>query len=94
MFLCLQISQKIKEEIARDVLQKAVDGLHEEDCQFVGVLFAGLMLTSSGPRVLEFNCRFGDPGEVKLLLRVLVLSVLCQVRPCCEKSLNGYVPVL
>lgn len=62
-----QVSQKVKEEIGRDVLQKAVDGLREEGCQFVGVLFAGMMLTPDGPRVLEFNCRFGDPGETELL---------------------------
>ena len=54
---------KCKEEIVRDVLQKAVDGLQEDGCPFVGVLFAGMMLTAQGPRVLEYNCRFGDPGE-------------------------------
>ena len=51
------------EVITRDVLQKTVDGLRKEGCNFVGVLYAGMMLTPHGPRVLEFNCRFGDPGK-------------------------------
>ena len=68
---------KHKEEIARDVLQKTVDGLREEGCAFVGVLFAGIMLTSQGPRVLEFNCRFGDPGEATVLLVKHFLASTC-----------------
>ena len=67
---------KLKEEISRDVLQKAVDGLREEGCDFVGVLFAGIMLTADGPRVLEFNCRFGDPGKMNLICFIMIrLSV-------------------
>ena len=50
----------------RNILQKAVDGMNQEDCPFVGVLFAGIMLTVQGPKVLEFNCRFGDPGNETL----------------------------
>lgn len=63
---------KLKEEISRDVLQKAVDGLRKEGCDFVGVLFAGIMLTADGPRVLEFNCRFGDPGKMKLICFIII----------------------
>lgn len=55
----------LKEEIVRDVFQKVVDGLREEECLFVGVLFVGMMLIVNGFKVLEFNCRFGDLGERK-----------------------------
>lgn len=47
--------------IEKAIMQKAVDALREEDREYRGILYAGLMLTDEGPKVLEFNCRFGDP---------------------------------
>ena len=44
-----------------DLLQRAVDGMRAEGCPFRGVLYGGFMLTPDGPRLLEFNVRFGDP---------------------------------
>ncbi len=52
------------------LLDDAVRAMAAEGCPFVGFLFAGLMLTPSGPRVLEFNCRLGDP-EAQVLLPLL-----------------------
>ena len=40
---------------------QTVSALHTEGCAFTGVLYGGFMITESGPKVLEYNCRFGDP---------------------------------
>lgn len=65
-----QVSQELLQHITHSVLQKTVDGMREEGVPYVGVLYAGLMLTPQGPKVLEFNCRFGDP-ECQVLLPLL-----------------------
>jgi phosphoribosylamine--glycine ligase len=58
------------EEILDTVHRPVLEELTARDAPFVGVLFAGVMLTDDGPRVLEFNCRFGDPETQSLLPRV------------------------
>ncbi|XP_068612385.1 trifunctional purine biosynthetic protein adenosine-3 [Brachionichthys hirsutus] len=65
-----QVSRELLREIREAVLQRTVDGMKEEGTPYVGVLYAGLMLTQQGPKVLEFNCRFGDP-ECQVLLPLL-----------------------
>jgi len=57
-------------EIMERVMRPAIAGMAAEGRRFVGVLYAGLMMTASGPQVLEFNARFGDPEAQALLLRV------------------------
>ena len=55
--------------VEREVMVPTVDALRREGIDYRGVLFAGLMLTHSGPKVLEFNCRFGDPETQALMMR-------------------------
>ena len=54
----------------REVLEPTARGLVAEGRPFRGLLYAGLMVTADGPRVLEFNCRFGDPETQVLMARL------------------------
>jgi phosphoribosylamine--glycine ligase len=60
-------------EAARDVFAPTLRGLAARGRPFTGLLYAGLMLTRDGPRVVEFNCRFGDP-ETQALMPVLDIA--------------------
>jgi phosphoribosylamine--glycine ligase len=66
------------DEVERTVLRPTIDAMRANGTPYNGVLYAGLMLTRDGPRVLEFNCRFGDP-ETQLVLPLLEgsLTELC-----------------
>lgn len=56
--------------IQADILVPIIDALRRDDVIYRGVLYAGLMLTAAGPKVLEFNCRFGDPETQAVLMRL------------------------
>jgi phosphoribosylamine--glycine ligase len=56
--------------LLQHVAQRVVDGMRQEGTPFAGVLFIGVMMTPDGPKVLEFNTRFGDPETEALLLRL------------------------
>jgi phosphoribosylamine---glycine ligase len=60
----------VLQEIREQILDPFIRGLQKDHLRFRGLLFPGLMLTTDGPRVLEFNCRFGDPETQVLLPRL------------------------
>jgi phosphoribosylamine---glycine ligase len=64
------IEQGHAEVLARAVHQPVVDELRRRGTPYHGVLYAGLMMTAAGPRVLEYNCRFGDPETQAVLPRL------------------------
>jgi phosphoribosylamine--glycine ligase len=74
--------------VADEVLEPIAAALAEEGVPYVGVLYAGVMLTPDGPEVLEFNCRFGDP-ETQALLPRLGSDLAEPVLACTEGALGG-----
>lgn len=64
------ITNEIREKALSEIIQRTADGLVEEGVPFKGVLYGGLILTADGPKVIEFNARFGDPETEVVLPRL------------------------
>lgn len=64
------VTEAMMDRITREILVPAVDAMNRNGTPYKGVLYAGLMITSGGPRVLEFNVRFGDPETQPILMRL------------------------
>ena len=61
------ITKKLLKTICDEIIEPSVRGIKQEKFLFRGVLYAGLMITKDGPKVLEYNCRFGDPETQAVL---------------------------
>jgi phosphoribosylamine---glycine ligase len=68
-------SEPLLERVRREIVEPTLAALREDGHPFRGLLYAGLMLTDAGPRVIEFNARFGDP-ETQVVLPLLASSLL------------------
>ncbi|XP_068931035.1 trifunctional purine biosynthetic protein adenosine-3 [Petaurus breviceps papuanus] len=87
-----QVSKDLLLKIKNTILQRAVDGMHQEGVPYVGVLYAGIMLTKDGPKVLEFNCRFGDP-ECQVILPLLKSDFYEVIQSVLDGQLSNSLPV-
>jgi phosphoribosylamine--glycine ligase len=74
------------ERVRREVLEPTLAALRARAIDYRGVIYAGLMLTDDGPRVIEFNCRFGDP-ECETLMPLLGPELAAVLRACAEGRL-------
>jgi phosphoribosylamine--glycine ligase len=64
------VTPEIFKEILEKIIYRTIDGLSREGIDYRGVLYAGIMITNQGPKVLEFNVRFGDPETQAILPRL------------------------
>ena len=68
-------SPDVVAQAMREIVEPTLAAMREQGCPFKGLLYAGLMLTPEGPKVVEFNCRFGDP-ETQALMPLMESSLL------------------
>lgn len=74
-------------DIQRTILEPCIAGMADEGMPYVGTLYAGLMITSSGPKVIEFNVRFGDP-ETQVVLPQMKSDLVPILLACCDGTLD------
>lgn len=77
----------LQKEISETILKPTVDGMYREGHVYKGVLYAGLMLSADGPKVLEYNARFGDP-ETQPLMMLLASDLFVVLRSCASGALK------
>lgn len=77
------VNPALMESVEKNVLLPTLRALEADGCPFRGLLYAGLMLTHDGPKVVEFNCRFGDP-ETQAIIPLLASSLLDPIATIAE----------
>jgi len=84
------ISEKLMDRIKKDIMEPTIKGLALEGRPYKGVLYAGLMMTADGPKVLEYNCRFGDP-ETQAVLPLAKSDLLEAMMASRDGTLKDFV---
>jgi len=85
------VDEDMMQRLKNEVLEPFVKGLAADGLPFQGMLFPGLMMTPNGPKVLEFNCRFGDP-ETQSLMRLLKSDLLDLIEATIDGTLADVRP--
>src|SRR5207249_11185729 len=79
-------TSKLQTQVEAEIMQPLLHGLLQQRVEFRGLLYPGLIITSEGPRVLEFNCRFGDPETQALMPRMK-----SDLLPLLEATIDGTI---
>lgn len=85
------LDDALRKKVKEEVLDRFLAGLRADGMAFQGMLFPGLMMTKEGPKVLEFNCRFGDP-ETQVLVRRLKSDLLDLLEAAVHGTLESARP--
>ena len=80
------VTTALSEQVMKEILQPTVDAMASEGCPYCGCLYAGLIMTADGPKVIEFNARFGDP-ETQVVLPLLDSDLVRIMEDCINGTL-------
>ena len=83
------LSESLKKQAVKEIVEPTLNALLSEGITYTGVLYCGLMLTKTGPKVVEFNCRFGDP-ETQVVLPLLDSDLLEMMQAVSRQTLGTY----
>jgi len=81
------VTEKLNKEIEENIVKATLSGMVEEKNIYSGVLYPGLLLTKDGPKILEYNARFGDP-ETETYMRLLETDLLEIINACVDQKLD------
>ncbi|MCL5267989.1 MAG: phosphoribosylamine--glycine ligase [Bacteroidetes bacterium] len=83
------VSDSEMEKVKSEIIERVIEGTNAEGYPFRGCLYCGLMLTEEGPKVVEFNARFGDP-ETQAVLQLVDSSILGLLQTAADKKIGSY----
>lgn len=82
------VDDAMRDRVMKEIIYPTVKGMQAEGCPFTGIFFAGLMITKDGPKLIEYNCRFGDP-ETQAMLPRLKSDLLAALYATARGLLSG-----
>jgi len=87
------LSKSELSKICKEIIEPTINELIKRKIEYKGVLYFGLMITKSGPKVIEYNCRFGDP-ECQTIMPLMDINFVNILYKCASGNLNGDEEVL
>ena len=82
------LTQDYLDKIVNEIIEPTIKELNKKNIDYRGVIYFGLMITKSGPKVIEYNCRFGDP-ECQTIMPLMDQSFVCLLDKCSMGNLTG-----
>ena len=82
------LTKELLERVKKEIIIPTINGLRRKNIEYRGVIYFGLMITNSGPKVIEYNCRFGDP-ECQTIMPLMDKNFVNLLQKCAMGNLNG-----